>query len=439
MAENGLNTILVSFPQSLLSTACLLLVQGLLAAAEYSLLRLRFSHFSPDWHDLWPDRRHLHRMMEQADAVLRALRLGQALALLLFAVLVLPGWAAGLHGLAAPLGLAGAWLVAALGGLALWHLLGDLGPRALGLGWPLAVFHATAPFTITWYHLARPLTGGLMWLLHGCWRLLTREAPEDMEALAFEEQIESLHEIDPEASPLMRTILRNAVQMRELVVADVLLPRHLVQYFNLHDGTAVNLALARRTGHTRFPLCQGDLDRCIGLIHIKDLFRQSIDPARLDLRALRRDIIRVGAEEPLEAVLGKLLAHKMHMALVIDEFRGVEGVVTLERILEELVGDIRDEFDIEEEARIRSDGEAGAVVSGLTPLHELEEAFDIEIEDETVSTLGGLITSELGRIPEAGEVMALQGLRITVTEVDETRVIRVRVERLPATAADGGP
>ena len=157
----------------------------------------------------------------------------------------------------------------------------------------------------------------------------------------------------------------------------------------------------------------------------------------MDLRRLKRNMIRIDIEEPLESALTKLLAHRMHMALVIDEFRGTEGVLTLERILEQLVGEIRDEFDADEEVLIRADEKTDeAVVSGLTPLHEIEANFGVEIETEEVSTIGGLVTSELGRIPESGEKLTSSGLEIEITQSDDTRVIEVRVR--PDHSSDSG-
>jgi CBS domain containing-hemolysin-like protein len=235
-------------------------------------------------------------------------------------------------------------------------------------------------------------------------------------------------------------ILKNAVMMRELVVSDVLLPRNQVKFFDLNIPLKDNLDMAKEMGHTRFPLCYGDLDRCIGLIHIKDIFRHKGGLDGLDLRHLKRNMIRIDSEEPLESALTKFLSHRMHMALVIDEFRGTEGVLTLERILEQLVGEIRDEFDADEEVLIRSDEKSDeTVVSGLTPLHEIEANFGVEIETEEVSTIGGLVTSELGRIPESGEKLTLFGLQIEITQSDETRIIEVRVRPDASSSEEESP
>ena len=187
-----------------------------------------------------------------------------------------------------------------------------------------------------------------------------------------------------------------------------------------------NLELAKQTGHTRFPLCEGSLDHCIGLIHIKDIFRFREDSQSIDLRRIKRPIIRVGQDENLSDILELLLRSKAHMALAVDEFGGTAGVITLENIIEEIVGDIQDEFDTEE-ANIKRLRDGEYLVSGLTPLHDLEKELDVELDTKEASTLGGLITSELGHIPAQRTRINMPPLHVVVTEVDEKRVIAARV------------
>ena len=220
--------------------------------------------------------------------------------------------------------------------------------------------------------------------------------------------------------------------MSSLEISDVLLPRHQVQVMDLNEDVADNLAKARKTGHTRFPLCVGGLDECKGLVHIKDLFRLNPDQSEeVDLRKIRRGIGSLSLDEPLELAMEHLLRKRTHMALVVDEFGGVVGVITLESILEELVGDIQDEFDVDE-AQILPVGKGEFWVSGLAPVHDVEEALGVEIDNEEVSTIGGLITSLLGRFPRTHETMKLEdsGIYIKVEEMDERRIIAVRMKVL---------
>ena len=167
---------------------------------------------------------------------------------------------------------------------------------------------------------------------------------------------------------------------------------------------------------------------------IKDIFRSDLSGRRIDFRKMARPAVYTGPDETLEGVLQQLMGEKLHMALVRDEFGGTVGVVTLENIVEELVGNIQDEFDSEEE-QIEELQQDVFMVDGLTPLHEIEDRLGIGIEEEEVSTIGGLMTSELGKIPEAGQKVAIENLEIEAVEVDEKRLISAKVR---LTQADGG-
>lgn len=217
-------------------------------------------------------------------------------------------------------------------------------------------------------------------------------------------------------------IVRNTIRLPELVVSDVILPRNQIQYLDLNDNVLENLDKAKHLGHTRFPICKGDMDHCIGILHIKDIFQYQGDMETLDLSKFKRQIIQFPENTPLEDVLKKLLKFKIHMALVVDAFGGTLGVVTMEHILEELVGTIQDEFDMEEEPIVLL-AENVYRVSGLATIHELESTLGVAIENEEVSTFGGLITTELGRIPEKDERLLVSGLKVKIEEVSDKRVI----------------
>jgi CBS domain containing-hemolysin-like protein len=212
-------------------------------------------------------------------------------------------------------------------------------------------------------------------------------------------------------------------------VSDVLLPRNQVKCFDLFDSVSENLKMARMTGHTRFPLCEGDLDNCIGLIHIKDIFRSGLSSKGLDLRKFNREILRFQEDMPVEDALEQLMQQKKHMGLVVDEFGGAQGVLTLERILEVIVGEIQDEFDVEE-ANIKEIGNGDYAIMGLAPLHEVEELFGLEFDTYDVSTFGGLITFELGEIPRKGQQLVVGNLNIRITEVDGKRVIKTLARKI---------
>ncbi len=408
----------------------LLVCNALLVACELSLIKLRFSHFNPDLLERMRSEPRLTAMLDRADLVVRVIRLSMIGCLLAYALIFVP-WLLRLFtelGMTATEG-SGAvlfWALAFLIALSVQHVFGELVPRGLGLQYPVRSLR-TAYWMVrllTW--VVRPVAGGLNHLARTILRGAHADSAADLNSLDMEVQIELIGENAQGASQIIQGILKNTLRLRGLVVSDVLLPRHQVQYFDVEDSLEANLEVARSSGHTRFPLCQGDLDRCIGIVHIKDIFRHGGETRRLDLRRIKRGILRMTSEEPLESALQKLLSHKLHMGLVMDEFGGTQGVITLERILEELVGSIQDEFDFEED-EIQRLASGVYLVSGLTPIHEVESLFDCTMSNEDVSTFSGLITAQLGRIPKAGETLQLDGLEVHIVEVDEKRVIAARV------------
>jgi CBS domain containing-hemolysin-like protein len=410
----------------------LLLINSCLVAGELSLIKLRFSHFNPSVLDWLRTRRGLAHFLDRPEMTSRTIRLAVSSCSIGYAILfylVVSRWIFEHSGLGRDpflIGLSGA--AAFVMAVILHFIVGEMIPRFVGLNQPLTVLRI-----LSW---VMPVVSLLLWPINVLLKLpigiicrfFKVDRFQGLDLLDYEAQLELMGEHPVQFSQTGMQIIRNALQLRELVVSDIILPRNQVKYLDLNDSLQDNLELARKSGHTRFPLCDGDLDKCIGLIHIKDLFRFRGDLQRIDLRKFKREIIRLDPEEPIEGALQKLLAHKMHMALVIDEFRGTEGVLTLERILEQLVGDIQDEFDADE-ALIRQVSNTEYIVSGLAALHEVEDVFGLEFKNQDVASFGGLITSEIGRIPERGEILQVDQLNIRILEVDGKRIISTSVSR----------
>lgn len=231
-------------------------------------------------------------------------------------------------------------------------------------------------------------------------------------------------------SPYVLNIIKNTLTISELEVTDALLPRKEIQFFDVDKPIQENLKIAKEAGYTRYPLCKGTIDHCIGIIHIKDVFLYQGSIETLDLTKFKRPLITFSEDTALENALEKLLRFRIHMALVVDEFGSVIGAVTLENLLEQVVGAIHDEFD-KEESLIIALADNTYKVLGLAPLHELEKALGIVLEDdnkEDVSTFGGLVSSELGRIPEKDERLQIGPLSIRVDEVSKQRLISAIVQ-----------
>jgi CBS domain containing-hemolysin-like protein len=231
-----------------------------------------------------------------------------------------------------------------------------------------------------------------------------------------------------EVTETEREILINALGLNELWVRDVMTPRNNVVVLDADEPLEKILQTAIRTKHTRFPLVKGHLDHSIGLIHIKDLFKLLHVPDP-DLMRIKRELKIVPDTMPLDMLLKFFLREHAHLALVVDEFGTPVGVVFLDNIIEELVGDIQDEFDNERSAFTRiNDGEF--VVEGVMTLNDLGgHVPDLVLESGEVTTVGGYITQQLGRFPEVGETLEILGYQARITSTDGRRVGQVHFRR----------
>ena len=228
-------------------------------------------------------------------------------------------------------------------------------------------------------------------------------------------------------------LLQNVFDFEDKVVRDVMVPRPEVVYLDLGKTLDENIETARLSGHTRFPLCDGDRDNVLGLIHIKDLFR--LDDGT-GLNELRRSIMPVPEGMPLDQLMHQFQQKHQHMALVVDEYGGTAGIITMENILEELVGEIQDEFD-EEQPQILLENENTYLVDGRFLLDEAAEVFNLPVDNgEEYDTLGGYMFGRLGKRPRVGDVVELSGYRLEVAEMHRLRVRRIRLRILDNDTAE---
>jgi CBS domain containing-hemolysin-like protein len=209
----------------------------------------------------------------------------------------------------------------------------------------------------------------------------------------------------------------------------IMVPRPEIDYVTTDQDVRAASQVATASGHTRLPLCEpeGGLDAAIGLVNAKDLLSVLTDGREADLDELARPLPRVSESTLIDELLRDLRRARQHIALVVDEHGTTIGLVTLEDILEEIVGEIEDEFDVEPEPTdwITHDGDA-VVVKGTAPIHLVADELGLEIEDPDEATIGGHVLELLGRIPTPGEVIDVDGRRAEVTDVDDTRVVELR-------------
>lgn len=240
-------------------------------------------------------------------------------------------------------------------------------------------------------------------------------SPQELEMIVEESSEEGL------IAPSEQLYIENILDMRERTVGQVMTPRTRIVGISENESEQDILRLVCATNHSRYPIYDGDLDQISGFFHVKDLARhlqKGPDGGPLDLRkmAQSRPVIVVPETVSLDLMLGRFRAEKGALAVVIDEFGGTAGIVTFEDLLEEVVGEIQDEFDVER-APFEVVGERRLRVEGSLLLDELNQHFDINYDGEEVDTVGGLLMAHLGRIPVAGDVVELNGIRYEVEQV----------------------
>ena len=239
-----------------------------------------------------------------------------------------------------------------------------------------------------------------------------------------------------EVTQTERKILINALELNDIHVKDVMTPRSDVISLDVDLPFGQNLILATKSKHTRFPLVQGHFDNTLGLIHIKDLLLLVKEDSP-NLSAIKRPIKIVSETMPLDGLLQFFLTEKVHLAMVVDEFGDTSGLVFLDNVMEELVGDIQDEFDNEVSAFNRVN-QNEFFVEGSLPLNELSDYVpELVLERSDISTVGGYITQQIGKIPKPGETTLIENYEATVTNTDGRRVCqahfrKVQIEVKPA-------
>ncbi len=226
-------------------------------------------------------------------------------------------------------------------------------------------------------------------------------------------------------------VVLNALDLRLRKVREVMQPRPEVVVFDTDSSIDECIQLAEETRYSRFPLCtEGDLDRIIGIVHIKDLYahRNRLRTAE-DLRPYVRHLIYVPETARLERVMHFLLERRLHMAIVVDEYGSTVGLITLENILEELVGQIQDEFDQERPLMTRIDDDNWELAGSL-PLHDLAEIVEQPIVQPGISSVSGWITQRLGGFPRQGDSVPIANFVLHVEETRGPRVTRLRLTRV---------
>jgi CBS domain containing-hemolysin-like protein len=293
-------------------------------------------------------------------------------------------------------------------------------------------------YPLHWFYwLFRPA----IWVLNAATMLvlkLLRITPTPEHDLAHsEEELRMILQASGQSGILKDSevaLVKQVFAFADKVASDIMVPRVDMTYMDVTWPLERNLQVAQSHTYTRYPLCDGDPDHVLGMIHVKDLVRLQAT-GRGDLREIRREIVFVPETKSIDQLLREFQLRKMHMAVVVDEYGGTAGIVTLEDVLEQIVGEIHDEFE-EPQREVQPLADDRFLVDGKVMLADLKADYEIELPQNGSETVGGWMMDKVGAIPEAGATVETDDYRLEVKEVDGQRVRKVLIERTTPLVAE---
>jgi CBS domain containing-hemolysin-like protein len=433
-----------------LLVASLLLANAIFVAAEFALVKVRYTQIEELADEgVWAARIVL-KILNRLDAYISACQLGITLASLALGWTIEDSIEPAIHKLFENLGLPshGEWsfgipLAPAMAFLLVTFLhisLGELVPKSLAIRIAKPVALWTGPPLLAFYNFFLPIiwvlnkASDLLLSICGLGEIQKKELTHTTEELRLivEQSVEG-----GELSRNERTLIENVLNLEDKTVKRVMVPRVDIVYLSLSRPIEDNLRVARQSGHTRYPLCESDLNTIIGMVHVKDLLQAVIgqNTMRPDLRKICRPIKYVPESQHLNAMLAEFQRAKVHIAMVVEEYGSTIGMVTLENVLEELVGPIQDEFD-KETPRISKLSQGIYEVDASLPLDRLVEWSEMELPETDAETTGGFVIDQLGRLARPGDCVPINDeWKLVVVEADPNRIRKLRLEATdPASA-----
>jgi CBS domain containing-hemolysin-like protein len=414
----------------------LVLLNGFFVASEFALVKVRMTQIETLLQRRRPMARLAKHVVSRLDTYLSATQLGITLASLGLGWAGKPAVEVFLRGPLGRLGWSAETTSTVSFGIAfllitfLHIVLGELAPKSLAILKPQEVTLAVAGPLAVFYRIFYPV----IWLLDHASRVILKSV--GLKAVPGHEVTYSEEELrivisgskEREVSGFARAMALAALDLRRRPVREIIIPRTQIAFLSTRRSLEQNLRVARESGFTRYPLCEESIEEVLGMVHVKDLLWTLHDAAgSAELRELQREIHFMPETLPLEEALLRFLRSKHHMALVLDEYGGTLGMVTLEDVLEELVGEIQDEFDHESPPIIKVPGKEEYIAEGTAALHQVNALLGVTLQAEGVDTLSGYLIHTLGRLPSPDEELQLDGLSFRILKVGRRRIHRVVV------------
>lgn len=417
----------------------LVLLNGFFVAAEFALVKVRSTQLAPLVTRGNRRARVASLTVHNLDAALSATQLGITLASLglgwigepVFVSLLEPLMAAfqiespeARHSIAFAVGFSV---------ITFLHIVaGELAPKSLAIRKPLPTSLWVAVPLNWFYRISYPAIWALNHAANWLLRQFGIEPIAESELVHSEEELRLILTANRHGDTRLpdRELVLNALDLARRTVREVMRPRQEIVALDTTASIAECLNIAEQTRYSRFPLCEkGDLDRTLGVVHNKDLFAMRLKArSGADLLPASRKLLYVPETAHLNKLLQLFRTRKLHMAIVVDEWGGTVGLVTLENVLEELVGQIQDEFDQEAPLLTRT-GDRSWELAGALPLHELEEVVGQQLHQEGVATVSGWVTHRLGGFPKPGEAVLIDSYELKVIEMQGPKVARLSLKK----------
>ncbi|MCE3201195.1 hemolysin family protein [Paenibacillus sonchi] len=421
---------------SLTLVAILIILTAFFVATEFALVRLRGSQISQMVLEGKKNALAVQRVAANLDGYLSACQLGititalgiGALAEPAFEQLLIPLFDLGniSHSVSEPIAFALAFIIATF----LHVVVGELAPKTAAINIPEKIGQITSPLIIWFYKILYPL----IWLMNGSANLLVRmfgmkPASEHGDAHS-EDEIRLILSESYESGKINKAeygYVNRIFTFDEMLAKEIMVPRtDMVCLFTNHS-LKENLEIIRKEQYTRFPVADGSKDNIIGMINTKQLYLQYDNNPDFDFKSLILPLLTVSEVTPVKTLLTRMQKERVHIALLLDEYGGTSGLITIEDILEEIVGEIRDEFDGDERRNIEKLSDSHYLFDGNVSVLEVKELTGFDLHDDEVTTIGGWLYSHLEE-PAIGKSITHENVTLTVREMNRHRIRRVEFE-----------
>ena len=429
------------------AAALLVLINGFFVAAEFALVKVRPSRVDALVREQRPFAETLRWLVSRLDASLSACQLGITIASLALGWIGEPAIAHLIEPIFQSLGVHSARMLHAISFVVAFSLItaahlvvGEQAPKILAIRRPEVLgLWCAAPLRVFFY-AAYPFLSALNRASSLLLRVFGARSESDGEGYHTEEEIRVLMEqakVHGELSKSEHKLLNAVFEFDDLLVRQIMVPRGDIVILDLEHPWAENLELVKRTQHTRYPLCRGSLDEVVGVVHIKDLLGLEAVSSG-ELFSLKRPPQRVPEPMRISRLLSQFQSTHQHLAFVVDEHGTIVGMVTLENVLEQIVGPVEDEFDQEPQA-IVPHGPRKFLVRGATPVERIERHIGLDLGEHEADTLSGLLVERLGRLPAVGDVVRWKKATAQILEVRASRAEKVQIELAKGLASADHP